>query len=238
MKTFLLHGMGGAPSDWQAVQKHFPAEALALPPAPTFGFLVETLADFLAEQREPYGLVGYSLGGRVAIALTDALLESGKAPCRLALLGAGLGFSSEEERAERREKDQAWAAALRENPSAFWKRWYDQPLFAGFRRLPAETQEAWIDSRLQMSPDALARQWEGWGPSRHPDLRPALTRIVQFGIPTLYLAGELDTKYKLLSEELRQDGILSQVILGAGHLLPLEAPEAVGLALRDFFVKE
>jgi pimeloyl-ACP methyl ester carboxylesterase len=182
--------------------------------------------------------VGYSLGGRVAIALADALLESGKAPRRLALLGAGLGFSSDEERAERRAKDAAWAAALREDPQNFWERWYDQPLFAGFRSLAPATQKAWIDARLRMNPEALARQWEGWGPSRHPELRTALHRIAQFGIPTLYLAGELDTKYKRLGEELGREGILAQTIPGAGHLLPLEAPDAVGRALAEFFVKE
>lgn len=235
MKTYLLHGMGGSPADWAGVQEYFPAEAIALPAQASFAALVNALRDRFAQEKAPYGLAGYSLGGRVAIALSAALLQAESPPARLALLGAGLGFAQEEERQIRKTADQAWADLLRRDPALFWQKWYDQPLFAGFRALPPAAQEDWLTTRRAENPETLARQWEAWGPAQHPYLKPVLDDIAQSSIRCLYLAGERDTKYKSLAHSLAKEGMRTLLIPGAGHLLPLEAPQAVGEALRNFF---
>jgi 2-succinyl-6-hydroxy-2,4-cyclohexadiene-1-carboxylate synthase len=227
--------MGGSAGDWAWVQKEFRGEALSFPAAPNFAALVSALSAQLARETEPYGIVGYSLGGRVAIAITHALLDAPNPPRKLALLGAGFGFPTEEERSIRKDSDLAWAELIRRNPAEFWRRWYEQPLFSGFDALPEATRQEWLASRLASSAEALARQWEAWGPSQHPFLRPALDAITQSGMDCLYLAGERDTKYRSLSEELTKEGMRTLIIPGAGHLLPLEAPHAVAEALNRFF---
>ena len=227
--------MGGSPADWAQVQEGFSGQALAFPAASSFDALVNGLRDQLARETAPYGLVGYSLGGRVAIALAAALLGSPNPPCKLALLGAGLGFSTEEERSARKDSDLAWAELIRRDPEEFWRRWYEQPLFAGFRALPEATRQSWLATRRGIPPETLARQWDAWGPSQHPFLKPALDAITQSGMDCLYLAGERDTKYRSLSETLAKEGMRTLLIPNAGHLLPLEAPRAVAEALRHFF---
>lgn len=236
MKVILLHGMGGGPADWNDVRSLFPAEAWSLPAKPTLEEVAEELADRLSQETAPYGLAGYSLGGRLAILLTHRLLNTPHCPRKLALLSAGLGFPTEEEKRARILQDRAWSTLAEQNPEEFWRRWYAQGLFSTFAELPSATQERWLHARRSLEQAHLSRQLEDWSPSRHPYLKPLLLEIQKQGISTLYLAGERDKKYQSLAGELSAEGLNTVILPNAGHLLPLEAPAAVASAFAGFFV--
>jgi pimeloyl-ACP methyl ester carboxylesterase len=53
-------------------------------------------------------------------------------------------------------------------------------------------------------------------------------------VPVLYVAGELDAKYAGLAETYASLGAKTELVPGAGHVLPLEAPEAVAMRVARF----
>jgi 2-succinyl-6-hydroxy-2,4-cyclohexadiene-1-carboxylate synthase len=230
-----LHGMGGSARDWIEVQKFLPGEALSLPRSKSFSELISQLANML-DSRKDLILCGYSMGGRIAILLAVELLRR-KNPIRgLALLGAGLGFSDESERATRREIDEKWAKLAASDLEKFWEEWYRQQLFDSFQKLPAAAKAGWLKNRKSMDIGSLIEQLRNLGPAEHPDLFPLLEEIENAGISVLYLAGELDKKYLNLGQRLEHDlGLELGVIPGAGHILPLEAPKIVAERLSKFF---
>lgn len=238
MRIILLHGMGGSRRDWDEVIAADPAlekaEAWELPEEDNFDNAAEALARRLAESRVPYGLAGYSLGGRLAIRAAQHLLFL-KPPKRLALLGAGLGFPSREERAERAVFDNGWAELAERDRDAFWERWYEQGIFSGFHALSPEKKNTWMEARRLLSNSILRRQLVSWSPAQHDLLLGDLREIVHAKVATLYLAGENDKKYARLALDLHNEGLQTEILSGVGHVLPLEAPARVAQALAQFF---
>ena len=236
MTRIFLHGMGGRPEDWEEVREQLrdPGEAWAVPAAPSLEECARALASRLAEIPS-LDLCGYSMGGRIALLAAEQLLAQGKPPHSIVLLGAGLGFSDEEERQKRRQIDQKWARLAAENIEEFWRQWYSQPLFQSFtQRAPAE-KVRWLE-RKSMDFKGLVRELETYSPAQHPSLHPLLLRLRGSPISVLYIAGELDKKYLTLGRQLQEnDGIPLEIISGAGHLLPLEAPTSVAERLERFW---
>ena len=232
MKRFYLHGMGGTPADWDAVLQHAPGYALAIPLEPSFEAATAALATTLRQEAGPVSLVGYSMGGRFAVAVAELLCFSGHPPAQVVLLSAGLGFPHEAERAERCIIDEQWAELARRDLSAFWRQWYAQPLFSSFAQLAEAAQTTWLKARNIIDSRTLTAHLCTYSPARHDHLLPAIRRLQASGVSLLYLAGERDKKYVAVGRELAAASIPTQVIGGAGHALPLEAPIAVAQAIN------
>ena len=134
-------------------------------------------------------LVGYSLGGRVAL---SALVESGPeafARCvsGLVLESAGLGMPCEQAREEAAERDAATVRRLRECSLAeFMTNWEGLPLFASQKRLPRQVQEAVRAGRLANDPVALSHVVAQAGQHTMParsDILAALRRLAALQPP-------------------------------------------------------
>lgn len=236
-RVVYLHGMGGTPEDWRAVQARQPGLALTLEVsagAPEECALA--LAGEVSKQMSgSFALSGYSMGGRMAILAARALLERKRKPDALILVATGLGGGSEEERASRNHTDEAWAALAGTKPEEFWQKWYEQDLFASFRALPEATRKTWLEQRAAIDPGELASQLSNLGPARHGDLFPVLKDLAAKGVRVLYLAGELDPKYAELAQKVGTiPGVKAEVLQGAGHVLPLEAPDALAQRIAKF----
>jgi pimeloyl-ACP methyl ester carboxylesterase len=70
-----------------------------------------------------------------------------------------------------------------------------------------------------------------------PLIAPPIDRLYEIAVPVLVLAGELDLPdFRLIADILAENipGAESLVVPDAGHVLPLEQPEAVGDALLAF----
>jgi 2-succinyl-6-hydroxy-2,4-cyclohexadiene-1-carboxylate synthase len=164
--------------------------------------------------------LGYSMGGRVALALAcqvPAIVE------RLVLVSASPGIADPTERAARCVSDEALADRLeRIGLDAFLEEWLAQPLFAS---LP--TRAAHIDQRRQNTVAGLASSLRRSGTGAMPPLWDALPELT---MPVLLIAGALDTKFVALAHAMAaRIGPTARVALveGAGHTAHLERPDTV-----------
>ena len=185
-------------------------------------------------------VVGYSMGGRVALAAASSQPETfARIAGGLVLESAGLGPVDEHEREDAAERDARNAAALRRDGlSAFMDAWERLDLFATQRDLPASARERMRASRLANDAEALARTFEHAGQHAMParvDVLAVLASLRVSGAPVRYIAGALDVKYRTLAEGLEDEGLCEvRIVAGAGHNVHLEAPAAYLRALEGF----
>ena len=234
VRLLLLHGFTATGRSWDAVRRRIDgatySEALApdlrghgdasnVAPA-TIPAVVDDL-----RQDSPYALVGYSMGGRVALHLALAQPDLVK---RLVLVSTTPGIEDPAARAERRRSDEELAEGLeRAGIEAFTRWWGAQPLFAG---QPPEVAAAARTDRLRNTAEGLAASLRGMGTGQ---MTPVWDRLGELTMPTTVLVGERDAKFRAIGERMAErlpDASLV-VAAGVGHAVHLEAPDAVAAAL-------
>jgi 2-succinyl-5-enolpyruvyl-6-hydroxy-3-cyclohexene-1-carboxylate synthase len=174
--------------------------------------------------------VGYSMGGRVALA---AALAHPERTASLTLLSAAAGIEGEAERRERRESDEALAREIeRGGLAGFVDRWMAQPLFATQARLGHRHLRHARAERLRGSACGYAASLRGAGQGAQPSL---WHRLGELEMPVLLVAGEADTKYAALVRAAaeRIPAGRAVVVPGAGHAVHLEAPEEVARLVSE-----
>lgn len=198
-------------------------------------------------------LVGYSMGGRVAlqaaclaaddlrdVAANAARMSAAVPFSALVLESAGLGPVDDAAREALRERNFAWAARVRgEGVSAFMFWWAGLPLFESQRNLDDEQRERLRAGRFDNDAESLALSFERAGAhamsSQGESIR-ALCELAAKGIPVSYLAGELDAKYCKVASTLQaefHDAVSCRAVPRAGHNIHLEQPEAFGAILEE-----
>ncbi len=231
----LLHGFAGTRRGWDLVAERLdPARyrPLALDlrghgaarDARPISFDAVT-ADVLGAAPPGCTLVGYSLGGRVAL---HVALAAPDRVGRLVLVATTAGIEDEAERAARRTAD-AELAAFAEGATieAFADRWVPQPLFADD---PPQAQAVARRDVLRNDPRALAAALRGLGAGT---MAPLWDRLGELRLPATVVAGARDAKFAALGRRLA-DALPQaelRVVPGAGHGLPREAPDAVAAAI-------
>jgi 2-succinyl-6-hydroxy-2,4-cyclohexadiene-1-carboxylate synthase len=226
-----LHGFAGTGRMWQAVDPAWRApdlpghgEAGGIRPI-TFASCVEHV---LSEAPERFTLVGYSMGGRVALHVALAAPERVE---RLVLVATTAGIADPGERAIRRLDDEAFADEIEHEPiETFVARWSANPLFAGD---PPDAVAAWLADMRHNRPADLAAVLRGIGTGEMPSL---WDRLGELTMPAVVMAGERDTKFRAIGERLAAalpNAAPLIVVPGAGHGLPREAPTAVRTTTLD-----
>jgi len=175
--------------------------------------------------------LGYSMGGRVALA--GAVLQPDRVSA-LVLESASPGLAGENERRARRRADEALAEGiLRGGMEAFVDHWMGLPLFATQGKLPPRVQEANRDRRLRNNPEALAACLRGLGTGAQPSFWEDLPDI---RVPALLLAGEEDQKFSQIAGKMADRIPLAELRLipKSGHSIHLENPFAWLAAVRTF----
>jgi 2-succinyl-6-hydroxy-2,4-cyclohexadiene-1-carboxylate synthase len=196
-----LHGFLGLPSDWDFLR-------------------MDVIAPDLRDiPREGDTLLGYSLGGRLAL---HALLDGARYR-NAVIVSAGLGV--EEDRDARLAQDEHWAERFEHGEwYTLMRDWNAQPIFGG-HAMPRHESD--FDRR------ELARQLREWSPALLP---PVAARLHEIEIPVLWIAGSRDAKY--VAEARRAVELLPNAELwiaeGAAHRVPWEQPEAFAARLREF----
>jgi 2-succinyl-6-hydroxy-2,4-cyclohexadiene-1-carboxylate synthase len=241
-----LHGFMGSGADWREICELLAEDYYCVcPDLPGHG--ANTVRDFEAQlalaglaselqalcaglgPKAPF-VVGYSLGGRVA--LHAALLQPSRMKA-LVLESASPGLEGALEREARLATDDARSAALLANGlPAFTKSWYATPLFQSLHRYPmllAKLQAAraandarWLAKVVrELSPGRAASGWAG--------LASIQTR-------TLLVAGALDVSYSAIVQRMAASMPTATMLImpDAGHNVHLEEPVAYAQALRKF----
>lgn len=180
---------------------------------------------------ERTALLGYSLGGRVALHFA---VEAPQLLWSLIIESASPGIEDDMDRDARFASDSQLAASIEaDGLEAFADRWQAQPLFASQRQLPAPVLEEQRRQRLDNSPLGLGNSLRGMGAGAQRWLLPELPLI---DAPTLFLAGALDQRYAAMAPVMAGavPGAEYHLIEGAGHTVHLERPEPYAKFVTDF----
>ena len=179
---------------------------------------------------ETFHLVGYSMGGRVALTLgctASPRLRS------LTLIGASAGIAEPEQRNQRAQADAARAERILADFEGFVDEWMADPLFAGQAALGETHLRAVRDQRLASNPRGLARSLVAAGTGA---MEPLHERLADCDTPAQLLVGAHDAKFCAIADQLtsRLPRAVVARIAGAGHAAHLEQPDAAAAAVADF----
>ena len=244
-QVVLLHGFTGDGTTMQGLAQRLEADVIVIlpdlvghgrssSPRKESDYSVDAMAAHTAALGEalvggPFHLVGYSMGGRVALTLAcrrPELLRS------LTLIGASAGLPSEAERADRRQSDNTLAESIeRDGLEAFVDNWMANPLFASQARLGDDFLAASRVQRLRNSATGLARSLRAAGIGVMAPLHDHLRSCT---VPTVFVVGADDSKFTRIAAELvaQMPAAEIAVIDNAGHAAHLEQPDAVVAVVR------
>jgi 2-succinyl-6-hydroxy-2,4-cyclohexadiene-1-carboxylate synthase len=195
-----LHGFLGQPSDWDLLP--FPHHA------------VDLFAGEPFEPEEDDSIIGYSMGGRLALRLLEE-----RTVRRAVIVSAALNQHDP----ARLERDRAWARRFEtEEWSALMEAWNAQDVFAGHT---VERREGDYDR------SALAKALREWSPAVLPPPRPE-----RIATPVLWIAGARDAKFVEIAKRAvdRLPNGRLWICPDAGHRVPWEQPGMFIAELRAF----
>lgn len=228
-----LHGAVGAAADWSPFRPAWEQASHEVRAVDLWRFLdccPRSLADTAtALNAEVTGksrknlLVGYSMGGRIAL---HALLAENAPWDAAVIISAHPGLESEQEKSARRKKDADWSVkCLHGDWEPFLEEWQQQSILQGSA----------ISDRtpLRLRRKEIARSFLDWSLGTQDNLWPLLPQIK---VPLLWLTGEHDQKFTALAA--RACALMPQashqIIAAAGHRLPWDQPQAFVQQITKF----
>lgn len=232
-----LHGFTGSTATWNAVSTHVQNDVQMIA-VDLMGHghteSPEALEDYTMErqltileaffnqlQLTSFTLLGYSMGGRIALSYALAYPHRVK---QLILESSSPGLRTTEERRKRRTNDALLAERIeREGMKSFVEFWENIPLFASQKRLPEAIQQQLRLERLSQRPEGLANSLKGVGTGSQPSNWDKLSTLT---MPVLLITGELDEKFVLISREMKKQIQNSEQIIveDVGHAIHVENP--------------
>ncbi|WP_409306423.1 2-succinyl-6-hydroxy-2,4-cyclohexadiene-1-carboxylate synthase [Pectobacterium sp. B1J-3] len=199
-----LHGLLGSAEDWQPILPYcdqLPLLLIDLPGhgasqdvnAVGFAQVSQQLTLTLAQQGiDRYWLLGYSLGGRIA--MYHACFGQHHGMQGLLVEGGNPGLEDVRQREARLLHDARWAQRFRhEVIEAVLNDWYQQTVFAD---LDASQRQKLIARRCHNQGAAVAAMLEATSLGHQPCL---VDKLRQLTIPFGYLCGERDAKFQALA---------------------------------------
>ena len=222
-ECWCLHGAVGSASDWRGLAKGLAQSGISTRavdlwrflecesvPMPGFGKQLNAEAAGEVARAAQRILVGYSMGGRLAL---HALLAGGPWDAAV-IISANPGLRDENEAAARRSADTVWATQALTLPwQDFSEKWNAQPILGGAIRDSRE------DGKLIQRRREIARSFVDWSLGSQQAL---WIRLQEIKIPTLWIAGENDPKFLAIATEAASlaDNFELAIAPDAGHRVP------------------
>ena len=241
----LLHGFTGSAQGWEQIAKQFDQfRVLAIDmvghgesDAPIksseyeMAVQIELIKEVLEElQLEQVYLLGYSMGGRIALSFACAYPNYVKA---LFLESATAGIEKEDLRKERRASDERLAEKIeREGVESFVQHWENIPLFESHKMLPTSVQNKLRQERLSQRVIGLANSLRGIGTGKMPSVWSQLKNL---DMPVYLMAGEKDEKFIQLNRKMQTiiANAVFLVIPCVGHTIHVENPSYFVKIVKD-----
>ncbi len=179
----------------------------------------------------PVNLLGYSMGGRLALAYCIEYPETVK---KLILESASPGLKTEEEQRQRRIQDEKLGNSILEQGIInFVDKWEKIPLFKSQERLDSTVKQTIRNQRLANNPIGLANSLKGMGTGAQSSYWSQISKIKT---DTLLLTGELDPKFNQIAEEMVKSNkkMRHLNVNDAGHAIHVEKPEIFGTIVMEF----
>jgi len=222
----LLHGWLGDKNDWKDVSRqlvHEGHDVLAID-LPGHGssqigrsgdsweasilfnlpIVVEAVMYIVTQlQIERFTLVGYSLGGRLAMAISAAYAQT-VAGTLVFCANPGMNAAATGDRYRRLRDDKSMADELakmtHDDFQSFLLRWYAQPLWTSIADRCPEVYKRMMSKRVRCNPQAVGHALIGFSLACQPDLWSKL------GVdsPFWYASGELDSKFTAVGKKVQE----------------------------------
>lgn len=206
MNLVALHGFLGSPQDWELwnaqrlqVNRFLPS---IMEPTDDFQTFAKKLNAWAKEELEPpRGIMGYSLGGRLAL---YALLDDPSIWEKGILISTHFGLSEEEERKRRVKHDQVWAEKFLKDPWEILMRdWESQAIFKNeiqrFSRKESDYKR-----------EDLAKWLTHFSLGLQENL---LLKIPDLSVPLFWVTGEHDHVFTSLAHQVCQSHLFSKQII-------------------------
>jgi 2-succinyl-6-hydroxy-2,4-cyclohexadiene-1-carboxylate synthase len=231
----LIHGFLGSNRDWEetldSLKENYHCIAIELPShgdsRPGSNNSTDSMANSVFEILKGIGvnsstILGYSLGGRVALSLYKNYPQAVNA---LILESTSPGLKTEAESQQRIIEDKKWATLLSENPEDFLKNWETQSLFSNkfetnIKRSIKNSDEL-SKFLLESSPALNISNWD-----------------LYIKVNTLFITGEHDKKYYEIINQFRKHQPNSEhtVISNAFHNTHLDNTKEFNKTVNNFLI--
>jgi 2-succinyl-6-hydroxy-2,4-cyclohexadiene-1-carboxylate synthase len=180
---------------------------------------------------DPVDVVGYSMGGRVALTLA---LDHPQRVRRLILVSCHPGIRDPAERELRRRRDESLAQVLEEDGIGPFMAWWEvQAALRPFRPFPSAVSESVRARRLNQDPNGLAACLRALGGGAMDD---QWGRLAGLRMPTLLISGAADARYMRTMDAMAAQipGCRRDVVLKSGHAVHREQPQVVAQMVAAF----
>jgi len=223
-----LHGFLGAPNDWRFLEnKGFSAEHLDLFDQKTFHpekglWEAGRVVNRNAAHFDSKVLLGYSLGGRIAL---HALVQNPSFWKAAIIVSTHPGLATRKEKRLRLAHDARWSSRFqKENWESVVKAWNAQPVF-GTNQI--DRKESFF------SRESLSSGLIGWSLGNQSNFFAQLTSLF---LPILWITGASDKKFTQIAQKLEFSHSLSShsVIADAYHRVPWEKTSCFIKKITEF----
>ncbi|HEY8269683.1 MAG TPA: alpha/beta fold hydrolase [Pseudobdellovibrionaceae bacterium] len=243
IKIISLYGFLGLPADWDLIRSYLMVSPLAhqfewwsVDYMNTPG--LDTECDFTAwaknfnnsvQQKFAVGpriLLGYSLGGRLAL---HALKRNPELYDQAIFISTNPGLQSEKDKEERAKTDQRWSEQFLKTPWAeLMSTWNAQAVFKDSLSEPLRLEAAYDREKL-------ARALVEWSLARQEDFQEF---ILQRGSQILWACGEKDIKFASQAMELQRSSsqLRAEIFPRASHRVLFDQPHDLAQKIISFLI--
>lgn len=246
-----LHGFLGDGHDWTDTINHLKdsyycicldlpghGRSISLPPLQDgFAYCHRLIRDALAElQIKDYSLIGYSLGGRIA--LDYARTQEDNNLQNLMLESSHIGLATSAEKEQRYQDDLNWARRFAtQSVMQSLSKWYEQDIFHDLSR---QKKDCLINKRRHNYGVFVAGMLLSTSLARQHNARSFLQINAMHNKPLAiyYCVGEKDNKFKKIAEALSSlKKINVTEFKGAGHNIHQQQPLQYAQFIKEQFTK-
>ncbi|MCR9984623.1 2-succinyl-6-hydroxy-2,4-cyclohexadiene-1-carboxylate synthase [Vibrio diabolicus] len=234
-----LHGFLGSGADWQACLDEltrFERIVIDLPGHGRSQFtkcndlddcckLLNSTLSLLFPPQQPLILIGYSMGGRIAMHGIANQCFSDLNIVGAIVEGGNFGLQTESEKQVRLENDARWAKRFKTEPlECVLNDWYQQAVFSSLNH---EQRQTLIAKRSDNLGSAVSSMLMATSLAKQAYLLPTLKKQ---NIPMYYLCGAKDQKFSQLAQ---RSGLAYRQVEGAGHNVHQEQPQQFAMHIKQ-----